>query len=183
MEYLKDSFVAILEDEYKNEFKTIDFDSKMKFKNLVHKNPALKISFQNNITYNISCIKKIIDFKKHGIIFESKYNNLIVKYVISNATPEIIDALKVIEIENNFDKYTFLYDKLYAQLDEYWSLKNPCNFCNKTCIADRNSFTKHKINGCCYSFEYTKGFFHIINESKPVTLCKYLDTEKRLYYF
>ena len=50
------------------------------------------------------------------------------KYVISNYNDAILDALKAIEIVNLKEKYTFIYDSVFKQLNDIWSKKNYCNF-------------------------------------------------------
>ena len=51
------------------------------------------------------------------------------KYVISNYNDAILDALKAIEIVNLKEKYTFIYDSVFKQLNDICSKKkNYCNF-------------------------------------------------------
>jgi hypothetical protein len=46
-----------------------------------------------------------------------------VKYVISNYNDAILDALKAIEIVNLKEKYTFIYDSVFKQLNDICSKK------------------------------------------------------------
>lgn len=139
-------------------------------------NYALKIDFMNNFKYSIKCIKKLQKLVDNGIDFSSNYNGLNVKFIISNYSNDVIDALKSLYIRNLKDKYTFIYDKTFHTLDLLWKKTNPCNFCNNTCIASRNHWTNHTENGCCYSFEYCNSPFEFI---KNIQLCKYLGSNKQ----
>ena len=71
------------------------------------------------------------------------------KYVISNYNDAILDALKAIEIVNLKEKYTFIYDSVFKQLD-----------------------------GFCYSFKMNTNLFST-NFIKNKQKCKFLGDNKR----
>ena len=45
------------------------------------------------------------------------------KYVISNYNDAILDSLKAIEIVNLKEKYTFIYDSVFKQLNDICNKK------------------------------------------------------------
>ena len=176
MEYLTDTLIVLKNEDCPNNFNYINFNSVRKHKKI---NPALKICFSNDIKYNISCLKKLIKFKKNNINFGTKYGGVTVKYVVQNLNEEIFDALKAIELmENEKEQYTYIYDCLCKHLDNIWNEKNPCNFCNNTCIANREKIVPNTENGCCYSFKYAKNFFHLLDENEKDPVCKYIEQGK-----
>ena len=164
----------ILEISDNIKINSINFDINRKNYNKL--NHALKIDFMNDFKYSIKCIKKLQKLINIGIDFSSNYNGLNVKFIISNYSNDVIDALKSLYIRNLKDKYTFIYDKTFHTLDLLWKKTNPCNFCNNVCIASRNHWTNHTENGCCYSFEYCNSPFEFI---KNIQLCKYLGSNKQ----
>ena len=117
---LNDDLVIFNCKDYKNNFDVIEFDFDTKFDS---KHPALKIDFRNDLKYSIKCIKKLISLKKSNIDFCTKFNGYKVKYVISNYNDSILDALKAIEIEDLKEKYIFIYDSVFKQLNDIWSKK------------------------------------------------------------
>ena len=148
------------------------------FKSKVSKYPAIKICFRKDIKYNIYCIKKLIKLNQNNIEFGTNYKGLTVKYILSNTNLEIISALKALEIKNKKEQYTFIYNNLCQQLDDIWSEKNPCNFCNNICIVNRERLASFTENGCCYSFNYSKGFVNLVDDTTPVKTCKYIEPQK-----
>ena len=150
---------------------------KLDVKNKYNKtNPALKIVFSENNDYNIKCIKKLIQLNEKNISFSTNFNGTNIKYILENASNEVINAIKAINISNLQEKYTFIYDCIFNDLDILWNSANPCKFCNNVCLASKNNQTAHKENGCCYSFDYSKNIFKFIDNVK---LCKYLGEEKK----
>ena len=152
---------------------TINFELNKKYKNT---NPALIINFSNNIKENIKYIKKLAYFQKSHIEFMSEYNDLKIKYIISDYDDDIITAIKAIFIDNTKEQYLFLYDNVFNSLNDLWNKNNPCKFCNNICLASKNHKSAHEKNGCCYSFDYSKNFFKFIENEK---ICKYLGKDKR----
>lgn len=139
-------------------------------------NPALKIIFSENIEYNIKCIKKIIQLIENDIFFSTNFKGINIKFILENDNNEIINAIKAINISNLKEKYIFIYDCIFNDLDILWNSANPCKFCNNVCIASKHNRTAHKENGCCYSFDYSKNIFKFIDNVK---LCKYLGKDKK----
>lgn len=115
---LNDDLVIFDYKDYKNNFDIVDFDFDTKFDS---QNPALKIDFRNDLKYGIKCIKKLSSLKKSNIDFCTNFKDYKVKYVISNYNDSILDALKAIEIDDLKEKYTFIYDSVFKQLDDIWS--------------------------------------------------------------
>lgn len=109
---LNDDLVIFDYKDYKNNFDIVEFDLNKSFKT---GNYAMAIDFRNDLKYSIKCIKKLISLKKSNIAFYNKFNGYKVKYVISNYNDSILDALK--------EKYTFIYDSVFKQLDDIWSKK------------------------------------------------------------
>ena len=169
-----DIFGKIIEDSKINysDIENIDFELN---KNYKKNNPALKINFSENKKNNEKYIKKLINFNKLNKNFVTKYNNYKIKYILSNYTDEILVAIKALFIDDTKEKYLYLYDNIFKNLDEIWHKYNPCKFCNNICIASKNHKAAHKENGCCYSFEYSKNVFKFIDN---VQICKYLGKEK-----
>ena len=131
---LNDDLVIFDYKDYKNNFDIVELDLNKKFKAGHY---AISIDFRNDLKYSIKCIRKLISLKKSNICFCSNFKDYKVKYVISNYNDAILNALKAIEIEDLKEKYTFIYDSVFKQLDDIWSKKNYCNFCNNKCIATR----------------------------------------------
>ena len=158
-----------------NDISYINFDLKSKFN---FQNFALKIDFKNDFEYSIKVIKKLELLEKSNINFCTNINNKKIKYIISNYSDEVIDALKSINIPNEKEKISFIYDSIFNSLDKIWAKNNPCNFCNNYCEAARNHRYVYQDDGCCYSFEYDNRLFStslIKNKQK----CKYLGKDKR----
>ena len=152
---------------------TINFELSKKYQKT---NPALKISFSDNIKNNIKYIKKLAYFQKSHIEFLTEYNDLKIKYIITNYNDDIITAIKALFINNPKEQCLFLYDNIFKELDDIWKKHNPCKFCNNICISSKNHKSAHKENGCCYSFDYSKNIFKFIDNVK---LCKYLGIDKK----
>ena len=172
---LNDDLVIFDYNDYKNNFDIVEFDFDTKFDS---QNPALKIDFKNDLKYGIKCIKKLISLKKSNIDFYTKFNDYKVKYVISNYNDSILDALKAIEIDDLKEKYTFIYDSVFKQLDDIWSKKNYCNFCNNKCIATRMHKNIDQLDGCCYSFKMNNKLFST-KLIKDKCKCNFLGDDKR----
>ena len=139
-------------------------------------NPALKITFSDNMKYNIKCVQKLVQLVEKNISFSTNYNGANIKYILENANNEIINAIKALNITNLKERYIFIYDCIFNDLDILWNSANPCKFCNNICLASKNNKTAHKENGCCYSFDYSKNIFKFIDNVK---LCKYLGEDKK----
>lgn len=171
---LNNNFFALFESECPENLATIEFKLHSKYFNI---NNALKIDFKNDYEYSLKCIKKLLKLEKSNTQFLSVYNNLNIKYVVTNYTDEILDALKAICITDIKERYTFIYRSVYNSLSKIWIKNNPCNFCNNKCIATRTNKFINQDDGCCYSFEYTKTLFStsLIKNKKK---CKYLNQDK-----
>lgn len=180
MKNLTDSIIILENKECPKDFQTIDFNLSYSRK-YAKVNPALKIFFSNNPKINIACIKKLIYLKQNNLIFGTEYNGKTVKYVVQNANEEIFYALKAIEINDEKERLSYIYDKLCSQLDNIWKEKNPCHFCNNTCIANRENITPFKQNGCCYPFKYAQTFFNLLDETQSSIVCKYIKSGVRMY--
>lgn len=175
MFYLNNNIVVFDTNECPNDMPYITFDVKQNYADNDY--PALKINFSNDDKYNKQCIKKLIQFRERNISFCTKYNQLNVKYIISNYNQNILDALNIIEIDNLVHKYTQIYNLVFKELDNIWSKENPCKFCNNMCISSRHNKSAHKYDGCCYSFEYPKNPFSL-SFTKNVKTCQYLSNNK-----
>ena len=154
-----------------NNINYINFDNKYN-----KDNPALKISFNKNTESNVEYIKKLIQLQENNVHFLTNFNDVNIKYILENANDEIINAIKAMHISNIKEKYTFIYDSIFHDLDILWNSANPCKFCNNVCIASKNKKAAHDENGCCYSFDYSKNLFKFIDNVK---LCKYLGKDKK----
>ena len=170
---LDEASIALDAEETPENIQYITFDMNIEYSN---SNPAIKIDFKNDYEYSINCIKKLLELEEKNIIFSTQYNNFNLKYIISNYSDEVVQALKAICIKNYRERITFLYNSLVKSLDEIWNTQNPCKFRNNICIASKNNCTAHKENGCCYSFEYSKNPLVFINN---IHLCKHLSENKR----
>lgn len=156
-----------------NNLSFIEFDLNKKYQKV---NPAIKIDFKNDIKYNIKSIKKLINMQNKGNIFSSKFEDKKIKYIITNENEDIKNAFKAMQIIDDKEKYTFIYDKIFNSLDLLWKKYNPCKFCNNVCISSKNRKKSHsKENGCCYSFNYSKNPLKFIDN---VNVCKYLGDNK-----
>jgi len=172
---LNDDLVIFDYKDYKNNFDIVEFDLNKKFKTGHY---AISIDFRNDVKYSIKCIKKLILLKKSNIPFCYNFKDYKVKYVISNYNDAILNALKAIEISDLKEKYTFIYDSVFKQLDDIWSKKNYCNFCNNKCIATRMHKNIDQLDGCCYSFRMNTNLFST-NFIKNKQKCKFLGDDKR----
>lgn len=136
---------------------------------------ALKIDFNFDFDYSVKIIKYLQTFDLDD--FYSLYNGKKVMFIISNYSAEIPLALKALLISDKREKYNFVYDEAFSQLDKIWRKTSPCNFCNNKCIASRKHRTAHETDGCCYSFEYSKNPFSL-SFLKNIHTCKYLGDDK-----
>ena len=139
-------------------------------------NPALRIDFKNRLGYSILSIKKLIKLKEKNVSFGSTYQGKTIKYIISNYSPEIIDCLKAIEIQDKRERTTFLYEKLCDELDAVWKKFNPCNFCNGICAAGKTDKRYSGPDGCCakaFDLSFWKEPFAVLTQSKFFP-CPYL---------
>lgn len=173
---LLDNNFSILDiNEYNNEYPVVRFDLKKEYS---LNNNALLIDFNNTFNYNLQCIKKLISLENLHVSFNTEYNNLNIKYVISNYNDDILNCLIALNIPDTKKKYTYIYDSMFSKLDKIWKKYNPCDFCNNLCIATRKHKNANQTDGCCYSFEYTNNIFSpsfITNKKK----CKYLGANKQ----
>lgn len=147
--------------------------------NFSKSNPALRIYFKNDIKHNAKIFKKLIELKQNGYSFCSTVNGHDVNYIISNYPDDVILAFHALDINNEKDRISYLYDQICTQLKDIWGQINPCGFCNNVCLGNTHRQSPREYNGCCYSFEYPRHMFlskdFIIN-IKP---CKYFDNEKK----
>lgn len=173
---LTNGFFAIDETElnFQNSIDYVELNLNNKYiSNNTH--AALKINF--NFDFNYS--QKIIRFLQTINLYDffSLYNGNRIMFIISNYSEEVPLALKALLITDLRDRYNFLYDEVFAFLDKEWKKNNPCQFCNSQCIASRNHQSAHKIDGCCYSFEYSRNPFSF-SFLKNIHRCKYLGNDK-----
>lgn len=143
------------------------------------KNPALRIYFKNDIAHNTRILRKLIELKNDGYSFCSIINNKKVNYIISNYNDEVIDAFKALDIEDEKDRISFLYDTICKQLTDIWHHLNPCGFCDNVCVGNTHKQSPREINGCCYSFEYPKHPLFSKEFITNIEPCKYFDNEKK----
>lgn len=175
MFYLNDNVIVLNSNECPNDIDYIVFNVKQNY--IKNDYPAIRIDFSDDYNYNKKCIKKLVKLKNKNISFGTKYNQLKVKYIISNYTQEILDSLKLIEIDNLALKYTQIYDLVFKELDGIWEKEKPCKFCDNMCISSRHNRNIHKYDGCCYSFDYPKNPFSF-SFTKNVKKCQYLSDDK-----
>lgn len=172
---LKNNSTILDIKEYNNDFPIVTFNLDNHY---LQNNNALFIDFKNDKDYSIKCLKKLIKLENNNTMFNSDYNGLHIKYIISNYNEEVLNSLQAINISDVKSKYTFIYDYIFSCLDSIWKKENPCNFCNNLCEATRNKKYIQQDDGCCYSFEYTNDLLSpsfITNKRK----CKYLGNDKR----
>ena len=136
---------------------------------------ALKIDFNFDFDYSVKVIKYLQTIDLYN--FCSLYNGKKIMFIISNYSDEIPSALKALLIADKRERYNFVYDEAFLQLNKIWSKNNPCNFCDNRCIASRKHHAAHETDGCCYSFEYSKNpsSFSFL---KNIHTCKYLGNDK-----
>ncbi len=112
------------------------------------------------------CLKNNIE------IGENVDGKTILAYIY-NSDKETLNKLKsffyALLMEDLKVRYTYIYDKACDELDEIFKSKNLCDFKNDSCIKQRNTKTKNKTMGCCYSFYYRKDMIPV-----NTGLCKYL---------
>ncbi len=111
---------------------------------------------------------------KHNLALNFNYNNSNVVAMLSFNSDvkyfnDICTSFSALVAQNKLEQYEIIYDAVCQYLDNEFSSKNLCDFCDNVCIAARNVMTYHKVNGCCYTYNYGPGGILI---SRPP--CKYL---------
>lgn len=135
-------------------------------------NDNVSFKYMKYLINNLIHLFKII--KKHNIKLSYAYNNSTISSILSCSTSnpyfdDICTTFKALLSNSKKEQYEIIYDYVCTYLDNKFTYKNICGFCNDVCDASRAGLTKYKINGCCYTIDYGPG--GIIRDHKP---CKYL---------
>lgn len=113
-------------------------------------------------------------FKQYHIQFNFNYKVYPIVSILScsSGNPyfnDICIALKTLLINSKKAQYEIIYDYICKYLDDEFSSKKICGFCNNICDASRAGYTKYKFNGCCYTINY--GLGGVVLSHTP---CQYL---------
>lgn len=135
-------------------------------------NDNVSFKYMKYLINNLIHLFKII--KKHNIKLSYTYNNSTILSILSCSTnnpyfDDIYTTFKALLSNSKKEEYEIVYDHVCSYLDNEFTCKNICGFCNDVCDASRAGLTKYEINGCCYTIDYGPG--GIILDHKP---CKYL---------
>lgn len=85
----------------------------------------------------------------------------------------ILDIIKALTINDKRQRYEYIYDTVCNQLDKEFQDNNFCDFKCDRCKASRANYTRNKVMGCCYSFNY-----NVWRGAYNIRLCKYLKDNK-----
>lgn len=147
----------------------------------VKKNILLIIKLNDNYNINKAIINNLILLYKLCPLMKLNLNisiddKKILSYIINDSSsylPDILNAFSALLYNDRQEKYEYIYDVVCNYLDDEFRIKNPCDFKNNQCCANRLKNSWHSSMGCCYSFKYA-GFFSL-SLVKDVKLCQYLD--------
>lgn len=148
-------------------------------KYLSHK-VIISIDIDNNVSFSYMkyLINNLIHLFKilhsHNIQLGYTYNNCTIFSTLSCSIDniyfnDICTTFKALFSNSKKQQYEIIYDFVCTYLDNQFICKNLCGFCDDICNAYRAGLSSHKLNGCCYTIDYSLG--GIIHSHTP---CEYL---------
>jgi hypothetical protein len=134
-----------------------------------------KLIIKINDDFNEDMIIKMLPL----IMKVCKKDKLFLKIETNNSL--LINIQEIINCKNKKVKYELIYDYVCNYLDSELIAHNYCDFINNKCIANREGYSIHSENGCCYNKKkglcdkLINGHCTVQNSSCKFYYCRYLE--------